>query len=174
MRSRILVGLISALAVTVALAGDDKKEHSTPAKANPVFDQLKGLAGTWTGTTGEEKNPVTVTYKVTSGGSAVIETLFADTPHEMVTVYYMDGDDVVLTHYCSAQNQPHLKLAKSNGKTAEFEFVSVSNLKSDKDFYMRSAKMEFVDADTLKSEWNGYADGKPAHIAKIDLKRKKS
>lgn len=175
MRNCLLAGLTFIMCAGLCSAAvDDKHDHSAPAKSNPVFDQLKGLAGTWEGTAGEEKNPVTVTYRVTSGGSAVIETLFLDTPHEMVTVYHLDGENVVLTHYCSAQNQPRMKLAKSDGKTANFEFTGATNLKSDKDFHMHSAKIEFVDKDTLKAEWTGFADGQAAHVAKFELKRKKS
>src|SRR5207237_10320126 len=86
-----------------AAAQDMKQE---PPKSNARFDRLKKLAGDWT-TGGAE--PATASFRVTAGGSAVVETLFAGTPHEMVTVYTADGDDVKLTHYCMLGNQPTLR-----------------------------------------------------------------
>ena len=49
---------------------------------------------------GKDAHEATVTYKVTSGGSAVVETIGPGTEHEMVTVIHPDGDDLMLTHYC--------------------------------------------------------------------------
>ena len=46
----------------------------------------------------------------TSGGKAVMETMFAGTSGEMVTMYFLEGDDLALVHYCSAGNQPKMKL----------------------------------------------------------------
>ena len=68
-----------------ALAGDEAPEGG----ASAAFARLKALEGEWTGTgghRGEAKDPTTVLYKVTGAGSAVVETLFPGTPHEMVTV----------------------------------------------------------------------------------------
>ena len=48
--------------------------------------------------------------RTTGGGSAVTETLFPGTAHEMMSVYHMDGDDLVLTHYCAGGNQPRMML----------------------------------------------------------------
>src|SRR5690242_6473548 len=93
------------------------KEHEAPRPAPPSrLDVMKRLAGDWiqVGPDGKASDQVVATYRVTAGGSAVEETLFAGTPHEMVTVYHMDGDDLVLTHYCVAGNQPHMKAEKQS------------------------------------------------------------
>ena len=70
----------------------------------------------------------TVEYRVTAGGSVVMETMFAGEPHEMITMYTVDGDSLVATHYCSGGNQPVLKLnaAKSTADELVFDFVSVT------------------------------------------------
>ena len=47
--------------------------------------------------------------KVTAGGSAVHETLFPGSAHEMVSVYHLDGADLVMTHFCALGNQPRMK-----------------------------------------------------------------
>ena len=66
----------------------------------------------------------------------------------------------------------HLSRSKLGGNKIAFEFVKVTNLKSDKDMYMRSATFTFIDKDTLKTEWINYNGGKPAGKVVFELKRK--
>jgi hypothetical protein len=92
----------------------------------------------------------------------------------MVTVIHPDGDALLLTHYCMLGNQPHMKATpKAGDNKVAFEFIKATNLKSDKDMYMRSATFTFVDKDTLKTEWTHYKDGKESGKAVFELKRKK-
>ena len=146
---------------------------SNPSAASAAFDRLKALEGTWTGSGGhgDMAGPITVTYKVTSGGSAVLETMLHGTKEEMITVYYLDGDDLVLTHYCGLGNQPHMKAsAPSEGKLV-FGFAGGSNIAPAKDQHMHEMTMEIVSKDELRTEWHLYADGKPTEVAKFTLKR---
>jgi hypothetical protein len=113
-------------------------------------------------------------YRVTSGGSAVVETVFAGSDHEMVTVYHLDGDDLVLTHYCMLGNQPRMKAERgSDPKKSVFKFAGGTNIKPDSDLHMHEAVFEFIDDDHFTSSWTLYRDGKPATVAKIDLRRVK-
>jgi hypothetical protein len=115
-----------------------------------------------------------VVYKVTSGGSAVMETVDPGTGHEMVSMIHADGPALLLTHYCMLGNQPHMKaMPKPGDSKIAFAFVKVTNLKSDKDMYMRSATFTFVDKDTLKTEWTGFKDGKEKDKMVMELTRKK-
>jgi hypothetical protein len=110
----ILLGLLATLAMPAA-AGDD--DHGA-AGGPPAFDRFRALAGEWVAAEDSEmvkKGDLVARYEVTSGGSAVIETVFPGTPHEMVTVYHADGEDVVLTHYCLG-NQPRMR---ARGSSAE-------------------------------------------------------
>jgi hypothetical protein len=175
MRIRLVAPLIllcAALAVTVAA------QARPPVKAanHPGFEQFKALAGDWAGKAKMDGKEIdaTVTYKVTSGGSAVVETLGPGTAHEMVSVIHPDGDHLVLTHYCAIGNQPSMKAIESpDSKKIEFKFDHATNMKSDKDMHMHDVTFTFVDKDTLKAEWTHYTDGKPAGTAVFDFKRKK-
>jgi hypothetical protein len=103
--------LIAALtAIFSANAGEPAKPYVGSAE----FQKLKSLAGTWQGSTdmGQGPMPITVQYRVTSGGSAVEERLFADTPMEMVTIYHDKDGQLALTHYCSLCNRPSMTLTK--------------------------------------------------------------
>src|SRR5439155_8435497 len=80
------------------------------------LEKLKKLSGTWVATDkdGKPTSEVVSVFRVTSAGSAVHETIFPGTDHEMVSVYHLDGKDLVMTHYCALGNQPRMKLdAKS-------------------------------------------------------------
>jgi hypothetical protein len=170
---RATLPILFALAA-VPLSADDKPNAKDSAK-NPGFEKFKLLAGDWVG---EEKgkggHDIHVAYKVTAAGSAVVETIFPGTEHEMVTVIHPEGEDLLLTHYCMLGNQPQMKASgKGEGKKIEFKFVKATNLKSENDMHMHDATFTFVDKDTLKCEWSHYKDGKATGTVVFELKRKK-
>ena len=115
---------------------------------------------------------VVSTYHVTAAGSAVVEVLFPGTDHEMVTVYYQDGDDLLLTHYCAAGNQPRMKCrAGSDPNQLAFEFVDATNMRSMRDRHMHASMLTIVDQRHIQAKWQGYADGQPAEAVTFDLVR---
>jgi hypothetical protein len=171
----LALSLIVAVLVVGARAGDDKNAQQNNGK-NAGLERFKQLAGEWVGkeASGQAGMPVHVKYKVTAGGSAVVETLFPDSEHEMVSVIHPDGDDLVLTHYCMLGNQPQMRAsAKGDGNTVAFKFARATNLKSDKEMHMHDVTFTFVDKDTLKTEWVNFNEGKPGERVVFELKRKK-
>lgn len=142
-----------------------------PAPAKAAFERLKSLAGEWKAEVGDEA--MRVLYKITSGGSVVQETLFPGTPHEMITMYHLDGDDLRLTHYCAAGNQPRLKLdpKASTAETLVFAFEGGTNLDPAKDTHMHSGRLTFKDARHIEAEWDGYSGGQKAGTHKFVLTR---
>jgi hypothetical protein len=170
MFARLAVPSILLFAFVLVARGDDKKA------APSGLDLFKQLAGEWVGK--EMKGPhagkeVVAKYKVTSGGSAVVETLMPGTDHEMVSVIHRDGDDLVFTHYCMLGNQPQMRAKKADGGSVAFKFAKITNLKSDKDMHMHDVTFTFVDKDTLKTEWTHFNEGKPAGEVVFEFKRKK-
>lgn len=158
----VLIGLLGASAPAWAEeCAHDGTKAADESPAARAFDRLKALEGTWT--MAGERGPMTVTYKTTAAGSVVHETLFPGTPHEMVTVYHRDGADLVLTHYCAAGNEPHLKLeAGSDPDHLSFRFESAANLAKPTDGHMHDLVLRFVDADKLAADWTYWKDGKAA------------
>ena len=174
MKIRILASVVIALSACaiVGQAQPDKKRPGT----SPALERFAQLAGEWVGKGkhGDMEHEIRVVYKVTAGGSAVVETIAPGSDHEMVTVIHPDGDALLLTHYCMLGNQPHMRATpKAGDNKVAFEFIKATNLKSDKDMYMRSATFTFVDKDTLRTEWTHYKDGKESGKAVFELKRKK-
>ena len=171
------VVMIAIVAAAVVPAVCDEKGAAAATDSKAAFEKIKGLAGTWEGTGAEEMpGPVTSQYRVTGGGSAVVETLFPGTPHEMVTVYHMDGPDLVMTHYCAVGNQPRMKLDKAASKGDELYFVYAggSNVDPAKGMYMHDVKLILQSGDKLEEDWTSYSDGKKAKTSVFKIARKAS
>ncbi|CAN5650219.1 hypothetical protein BH11ARM2_BH11ARM2_11980 [soil metagenome] len=140
----------------------------TPAQK--AFERLTKMKGTWEVSDG--KQTVKIVYKLTGGGSSVVETQFPDTPMEMMTIYHMDGPDkLILTHYCAAQNQPTLKMVKGGTDTDfRFAFVSGTNMKPT-DMHIHNVHYQILADDHVITEWEGYMNGKSGGTEKFDLHR---
>lgn len=163
----VAVGLLAWSLAAPAVAADDSK-----GDAKAAFARLKTLAGEWK-VAGEGDDSTKVAYKVTANASAVMETMFPGSPHEMVTMYHLDGDDLRLTHYCASGNQPRLKLdpKASKGDTLEFAFEGGTNLDPAKDRHMHSGRITFKDASHVEAEWDGYDEGKKTGSHKFVMSR---
>jgi hypothetical protein len=158
---RAFSGLFLLLAVT-AFAGQ-------APTAKEAFEQLKKLVGTWEGTA--EDNGLKVVYKLTGAGTTLVETQMPGTPMEMVSMYHMDGADLMMTHYCAAGNQPTMKYVPGKGgKSLDFDFVKGSNMKPE-DMHIHAARIRILSADSMESDWIGYSQGKPAGTVTFKLKR---
>ncbi|MGH7487989.1 MAG: hypothetical protein ACREMY_20675 [bacterium] len=155
--------LLAALTVPVAvLAQAREPEHiSESMNARTAFHMLKSLAGDWTGPTGPENTPTSVTYRVTANGHVVMETLFAGTDHEMLTLYYLQGSDLLATHYCSVGNRPQFKLdaGKSSLKELVFNFDGGTGFDPGKDNHVHDAKLDFTGHDKFDASWSFYSGG---------------
>ena len=161
------------LSLVMAVTAGAATNSNTAAVKGPDFEALKKMAGQWQMDDPKGEMNGTVKYEVTSAGSAVVETMMAGTPHEMVTIYTRDGDNVAVTHYCAMGNQPHLMSKPATAANQlHFDFVSGGNMKSVKEPHMHSLKFTFLDANHVKQEWQSYANGKPSETTVFTLTRK--
>jgi hypothetical protein len=177
-----LLPLLLLGAPALARGGEEHHDHAARAEAAPSPAQarlarLKALAGTWTGKASHGDGApmdATVIWGVTGGGTAVTETIFPGTAHEMMSVYTVDGDDLVLTHYCAAGNQPSMKAAPgADARSIAFDFTHGANMKV-ADHHMHSAVITFVAEDRLESEWTSWTGGKAGGAAHFTLARQKA
>lgn len=166
-KSYVFASLALAAAVVSGLA---VRAEDKPAKpAAQAFERLKKLEGEWTLPEGKGK----FVYKLIAAGTTVEETLMPGTPHEMVTMYHVDGEDLVLTHYCSCGNQPHMKAKLDDPKKLAFTYDGGGNLDPKKDKHMHEAIITFVDDDHMKSEWKLWENGAEKAVHAFDLTRVK-
>ena len=101
-----------------------------------------------------------------------METVFPGSAHEMVTVYYADGPDLVLTHFCMGANQPRMRAKSAQGPRLEFAYDGGTNIDPKRDRHMNSAVIDLVSADEIRSEWTEIKDAKVIFVAKTHLVRK--
>jgi hypothetical protein len=154
--------LLAAFYLTVY--AEEKQESLPAAPQNVGLDKMKTLVGTWVAAdeNGKATDQVVSVIKLTAGGSAIQETLFPGQPHEMISMYTVDGPDLVLTHYCVLGNQPRMKASpKADDDKLKFEFIGGENLDVKKDKHMHGATLTIVDADHIQIDGIGWDKGEP-------------
>lgn len=156
-------------------ANDDKddKKVSEMSPARAAFELFKKLEGNWKGrsTKGwEEKS----SFKIIAQGSVVVGTSFDAHPNEtMMTMYHMDGDRLMLTHFCVAKNQPRLVATSfaDGGKTITFTFLDGANIPTRDRGHMDKAVYRFIDDNRVTAQWTWYQNGKESWMEEIHLER---
>ena len=179
---RVLV-FAASLALVLGMVGSaaaQSKGHPKAAEGAPeavIYDAASAMAfltttsGEWSqaggqhqhggayGAEGSRANIVSVKTKAL--GSAVVHTYAAGTPGEMETIFHMDGDQLLLTHYCALQNAPVLKFVKSE-KPGELKFVfeGGTNFDPKVDAHLHESTFQIKDKDTIEQRSTVFANGK--------------
>lgn len=144
--------------MTTLLAGEPSK-HAAAA-----FEKLKGLVGRWEGLEPGVGKWV-VTYKLIAKGSALVETWSPGSSAEAMTVYTIDGDDLIATHFCPWGNQPRLRLtASSTPHRYAFEIFDGANLNVDKAFHQVSFWLRVDGPDAFTRSETYVANGGPQGV----------
>ncbi|TAH34380.1 MAG: hypothetical protein EYC70_15660 [Planctomycetota bacterium] len=143
--------------------------------ASSAFERMKTLVGSWEakstqGWTGTE------TFELIAEGSVLMQTTRIE-PHPnqtMVTMYHLDGERLLLTHYCIAKNQPRMQASdiSADGSRITFTFLDGTNLKSRDQGHMDQAVFELVDKDHFRDQWTWYQDGNESWMEKVEYVRK--
>lgn len=160
-------------------------DKTTSSDAQKSFTILKSLAGSWQGPVSTDPpqpemdngKPMQISLRVTSRGNALVhEMKEAGSPDDParndhpVTMFYLDNDRLLLTHYCDAGNRPRMVARTSpDGKRIEFDFLDVAG--STQYGNMSHAVFTIIDANHHIEDWTYLMPGnKPVH-AHMDLQR---
>ncbi len=174
-RMQVVVLLLAVPAILLGQTHAHVDSKSTDVStARLAFERFKKLDGKWKGrsTKGWEED---VSYKTIAAGTVVVGTSFDAHPNEtMMTMVHLDGDRLMLTHYCVAKNQPRLVATsfEDEGKTITFTFLDGTNLPSRDRGHMDKAIFRFVDDNHVSSKWTWYQNGKESWMEEITLERK--
>jgi hypothetical protein len=178
MKPRIAISLLFTLIAAAAVFA--AHTQTPPSEAQKSFDEMKTLAGSWEGRVTTIPPQVDIdgklthaSLRVTSMGNAIVhEMTGAGRPDDPITMLYLDGDRLMLTHYCDAGNRPRMTGKISpDGKTVEFAFLDVAG--STQYGHMDHAVFTVIDANHHSEDWTYMQPGdKPVH-AHIDLERTK-
>jgi hypothetical protein len=115
-RQYLLIANLVLAAVAIQAAGPKSEQTNDSA----AFARLKTLAGEWEAETRMGK--AHLSYEVIAGGTALVEKETAEKMAAMLTVYHLDGERLLMTHYCMAGNQPRMQAKAFNPESGELEF----------------------------------------------------
>lgn len=127
--SALLICFVMAMAraTSVAQTASHPTNGAAPSDAQKTFDKMKTLAGSWQGTI--MGLSIDVTIRLTSSRTAILHeatTSGGRPPDHEITMFYVEGDRLLATHYCDAGNRARLEGKMSpDGKTSEFNFLDV-------------------------------------------------
>jgi hypothetical protein len=157
----VTVGVLLAGFGTLVLA-QGNESHGSKVVSTPQWETIKSLVGEWEGYAeeGGKKMPTHITIRMTGDGSALMHWMDAGTPHEMVTMFYMDKDRLLATHFCSGHNQPRFRAVPSAvANPVGFEFMDGTNIRPG-DAYMSRLVVTVLGPDHHDEAWGFEADGK--------------
>jgi hypothetical protein len=166
----------ASLALVTSAAGEGpRSDPATAELSRAAFDRFRALEGEWESRS--TKGWVeTLRYRTIAAGSAVLETSFEAHPgEEMATTFFMDGDRLMLVHYCVAKNAPRLQATSfgDGGKTVVFTFLDGANLPTRDRGHMDRAVFSFESPDRVRSRWTWYANGKEQWLEEIVQTRRR-
>jgi hypothetical protein len=141
----------SVVAIATVLVVLSASVVMAESDAHKSFDLLKGMEGNWAGKN-QQGQPLQVTFRMTAGGSALMSEIHGHGPENMVTMFHMDGDRLLMTHYCGAGNQPRMKVVAADSKSVSFEFTDGTNI-GPGDGHMQHVTFTEPDADHHIEEW---------------------
>jgi hypothetical protein len=172
-----LSALLISLTASVGLRADE-------AQAKAAFEKLKGLAGNWEGmregagdeeavTEAESAPDVTHIFRIASAGTVVMETMNPGGDEEMINMYHLDGNALMVTHYCAGGNQPAMLLnpMRSTEDMLYFELIGGTNFDPEVDPHIHAIEIALQGPDRIKSVFDAYNEGKKVGTMTFELAR---
>jgi hypothetical protein len=156
--SRVLLLVPAVLVMATAMSGQPASRGTSESEA--AFKQLASLVGEWQAI--QDGVPIKETYTVTANGTALMsETKPANSP-AMITMFTVDGDHLIATHYCVAGNQPQMVTGVpgdlENGVT--FSLERVTGMKTPDDWHNTGLTVTLDDKDHMTQRWTYLYKGK--------------
>src|SRR5881392_4223593 len=147
------VGMMILVVAAAALAADKTKSEE-------AFDRLASLKGEWKGE--QEGVKISLVYTLTANGSALMEEFRPESGAVMITMFTVDGDHLIATHYCSAKNQPQMITSAITDlhKPLAFSLARITGLKSPDAWHNTGLTVIQEDNDHLTQEWTYQSKGK--------------
>jgi hypothetical protein len=160
-----------AVVLLVAVAPPAVSEEGPGAEARAAFARFKGLAGPWKGRSTRGWTD-TSTIRVIAGGSVVEMASFDAHPgEEMRTLFHLDGDRLLLTHYCVAGNQPRLVASRFEADAVTFTYLDATGIASREQGHMDKAVYPFAGDGRYTTRWTWYQDGQERWLQEIHSER---
>jgi hypothetical protein len=165
MKTNVLL-IAVGIACLVAYAAGPDSHKLVDAKA--AYSQLQSLVGEWQADTPMGK--AHITYESIAGGSAVVER---ESMEHMETVFHLDGNRLLLTHYCDLGNQPRMEARAYDAQVRklDFTFLDATNLANPAASHMHNASYHFIDANHFSARWELYENGRQKSAETFEFTR---
>jgi hypothetical protein len=167
MQTKILRALLICLVVAMGFGTSVAQTNNAaaPSDAQKMFDQMKAMEGSWHGTI--MGISIDVTIRLASSGTAILHeatTAGGRPPNHEITMFYVDGDRLLATHYCDGGNRARFEGKMSpDEKTSEFNLLDVAG--STKGGLVKRMVFTTIDANKHVVEFTFIKpDGKPIEL----------
>lgn len=153
--------IIFAAVLGLALIGAAVTSAAEKSNSVLAFEQLASLVGQWKGMLGNTE--IKLTYTLTANGSALMEESQPAGEAAMITMFTVDGDHLIATHYCSMGNQPQMvtkQITEPSAKNLTFSLSRVTGLKTPQDFHNTGLMVTIEDTQHLTEVWTYEHNGK--------------
>ena len=137
------------------------------ADAQAAFARLSQLAGDWEGRFANGRRH-TVNYRLSAGGTVLVETWALAPGRESITVYYVDGDELLATHYCPQGTQPRLRLVDDADGKLSFTLRDGGNLSLPGKSHQQAFWLEFPGKGVYRHSETYVENGQSEQSGKAD------
>jgi hypothetical protein len=145
--------LISAIVLVTACATQtsgakisEQKMSGSNVSAQDTFKLLTGLEGKWRGVFANGREH-TVTLRLSAAGTVLVETWALSPTRESITIYNLDGERLLATHFCPQGNQPRLALDSGNAQDGfTFKFLDGTGLQNPEASHQHRMWIKPIDA----------------------------
>ena len=154
----ILLFVAAVLVMVTAMSGQPAPSGTSESAA--AFRQLTSLAGEWQGI--QDGVPIKETYTLTANGTVLMSETKPANSEAMITMFTVDGDHLIATHYCVAGNQPQLVTGVPGDleKGVTFSLERVTGMKTPDDWHNTGLTMTLDDKDHMTQRWTYLYKGK--------------
>ena len=144
--------ILIILVATAAVALPQQMQMPAPKTSGPhsdaqtAFEKMKTLTGSWEGTV--MRIPINFTIRAASSGTAILHEGNTEKgpPNHEITMFYVEGDRLLATHYCDAGNRSNMEGKMSaDGTSVEFNFLDVAS--STKGGLVKRMMFKMIDAN---------------------------
>ena len=163
----LLTCLVAAMVcgTSVAQTTTPANNAAAPSEAKKMFDKMKALEGSWRGTI--MGISIDLTIRLASSGTAILHeanTEAGGPPKHEITMFYVEEDRLLATHFCDGGNRARLEgKLSADGKTSEFNFLDVTG--STKGGLVKRMAITTIDANKHVVEITFIKpDGKPIDL----------
>jgi hypothetical protein len=153
--------LVSAAAVFGATSLLSAQARQAGTKSEAAFKQLSAVVGDWQGV--QDGVPIAVKYTLTANGSTLMEEDKPGKKSPMITMFTVDGERLIATHYCSVGNQPQMVSTAPDdfSKGITFSLTRITGMKSSGDWHNTGMTLTLDDEDHMTQRWTYLYKGKP-------------